>query len=484
MNKRQVVVLWIVAIVLATAAFFARSGKSKGFESKTERSRSQTVLADFAADQVAKIKVSSGENTTTLVRKDGKWSVEERGGYPAKTTAVNEFLRSLAEVKVIEGVEAAPSFAPRFGMDPGSSKPEERGVEAVLSNDAGTELAHVTLGKNLQAAGEDPMAAMMGGGGGSTGRFLRNHADQSGVYKVSEMFSALSPEPKSWLNDEFVKVEKIKSVSVSDKGQPDKINWKVTRADENADFTIDSPKPGESVDSTAGNGLKSLFSYARFEDVMPADKAGEASKPAEKITAKIETFEGFTYTITLEPAEAEKPKEPAQPDAPAPEANYLMTVNVEATLPTERKKEEKESEEDAKTKDKAFADRKTELEKRLAAEKAMAGKVFKVTKYTVDPLLKLRSEVAPQQAAPGGPAKGPGPAGTSMVLPGEGGAMTPPVQVPPMPPRRKPVEAVTPPIAIPPLEEGEQATPQPPKEEKPSETKPPEEKPAEENKGQ
>ncbi|HEY1121386.1 MAG TPA: DUF4340 domain-containing protein [Haloferula sp.] len=475
MNKRQVVVLWIVALVLAAAAFITRSGKSKGFESKTERSRGQTLLNDFSADQVAKIKVSSGENATTLVRKDGKWTIEERGGYPAKTSAVNEFLRSLAEVKVTEGIEAQPSLAPRFGMDPKSSKPEERGTEAVLMNDAGAELAHVTLGKNLQSAGEDPMAAMMGGGGGgSTGRFIRNHTDESGVYKVSEMFSALSPEPKSWLNDEFVKIEKIKSISVSDAGQADKINWKVTRDDENGEFKIDSPKPGENLESTVATSLKTLFSFARFEDVVSADDAAKNAKPAEKRTAKIETFEGFVYTITVEPTEAEKPKEPATPDAPAPEENYLMTVNVEATLPTERKKEEKESAEDAKAKDTAFANRKAELEKRLAAEKAMAGKVFKVTRYTVEALLKLRSEVAPQQAPGGAATPTPGP-GAGLVMPQQGGAMTPPIQVPPPAPRRKPVEAVTPPIAIPPLNEGEQTPPPPSKEE---------EKPAEEKKEQ
>jgi hypothetical protein len=481
MNKRQVVVLWIVALVLASAAYFSWSGKSKSSESKTERSRGQTVLSDFVTDQVAKIKVNSGETSTTLVRKDGKWTVEERGGYPAKSSTVNEFLDSLSEVKVVEGVEAAPSYAPRFGMDPSSSKPEERGIEVVLSNDAGTELAHITLGKNIQPGGEDPMASMMGGGGGVAGRFLRNHADESGVYKVSEMFSAMTAEPKGWLNTEFVKIEKIKSVSVSPKGEPDKVAWKVTRADENGEFTLDAPKAGETLDATAGGSLKSLLSYASFEDVIPAAKAGELAKPQETRTAKIETFEGFVYTITLTPTETEKPKEGEAP-APPPEESYLMTVDVEGTVPAERKKEEKESAEDAKAKDDAFIKRKEELEKRLAAEKALAGKTFKVTKSTVDGLLKERSEIAPQQA-PGGaasatPAPGAQP-GQPAGFPGSG-VTTPPVQVPPAPPRRKPVEAVTPPIAIPPLEEGEQA----PKEVKPAEDKPAEDKPAEEKKDQ
>ena len=472
MNKRQVVVLWIVALVLATATYFTWSSKSTGFESKTERSRGQTVLADFTTDQVAKIKVSSGETSTTLLRKDGKWTVEDREGYPAKTAAVNDFLRTLAEVKVVDGIEANPSYAPRFGMDPNSSKPEERGTEVIFSNDAGTELGHITLGKNLQAASEDPMAAMMGGGAGSVGRFLRNHSDETGVYKVSEMFSALTPDPKTWLDPEFVKIDKIKSISVSTKGAPDKVAWKVTRANEDGEFTVDAPQEGETIDTTAAGSLKSLLSYASFEDVVPADKAA-AAKPEEKRTAKIETFEGFVYTITVSPAEAEKPKE-GDPEAPAPEEAYLMTVNVEGTVPAERKKEDKESAEDAKAKDDAFAKRKEELEKRLADGKAIAGKTYKVTKSTVEFLIKERSEIAPKQA-PGGAANAtPAPGGQPGMPPGfpGGSAVSPPVQVPPAPPRRKPVEAVTPPIAIPPLEEGEKA----PKEDKPAEDKPAEEK--------
>ena len=477
MNKRQVVVLWIVAIVLATAAYFTRSDKSKGFESKTQRSRGQTVLADFPTDQVAKVKVGSGETATTLVRKDGKWTIEERGGYPAKTEMVNEFLRSLAEVKVVDGIEANPSYAPRFGMDPNASKPEDRGTEVVMSNDAGAELVHITLGKNLQAAGEDPMAAMMGGGGGSTGRFIRNHGDETGVYKVSEMFSSLATEPQRWLNEDFVKIEKIKTISVSPKAQPDKVEWKVTRTDENAEFTLDAPQAGETLDTTIASSLKSLLYYARFEDVLSEDKAADIAKPLEKRTVKIETVEGFVYTITVTPTD-EKPKE-ATPEGPPPEENYLMTVDVEGTVPAERKKDEKDTPEDTKAKDKAFADRKTELEKRLVSEKALSGKVFKVTKYTVDALTKSRAEIAPK----GAPAASNTPPTGGALTPPAGGLVTPPVQIPQGPPRR-PVEAVTEPIAIPPLEDGEKAPQEKPQEEKPAEDKPAEEKPAEEKDGQ
>jgi hypothetical protein len=443
MNKRQVVVLWIIAVVLAAAAFFVRSGDSKGFESKTQRARGQTLLADFPAPEVAKIQVSSGGTTTTVVRKDGKWSVTERDGYPANLTTVNDILRTLTDVKVTQGIEAEPTVAPRFGMDPAATAAKDRGTEVVLANDAGSELARLTLGKNLESS-SDPMSMM---GGGASGRYVRNHADTSGFYVVSELFSSLSAEPKSWLEDDFLKVEKIKSVSVSVKATPDKIEWKLDRPDETGEFALEGIKEGEALDPAATAALKSLFSYARFEDVVPLDQVDAIAKPLEKRTVKIETFEGFVYTIALTPTEPEKPKE-NDPEAAPPEESVLMTVNVEATLPAERKKEEKETEDDAKTKDKAFTDRKAELEKRLAAEKALAGKTFKVTKYTVDALLKERAGLIKQPEAPAaaGGQLPPGGMPPGMMMPPGGGQA---------PPARRPVQAVTPPIAIPPLEEGE-----------------------------
>jgi hypothetical protein len=294
------------------------------------------------------------------------------------------------------------------------------------------------------------------GGGGASGRFVRNHADESGVYKVSEVFPTLTAEPQRWLDEAFLKIEKIKAITVSPAAKPTEVAWKVTRADEVAEFTLEGSKAGESLDSNATSPLKSLFSYARFDDVVSKDGIDKIAKPLETKTVKIETLEGFTYTLSVTPTEADKPKE-SDPEAAPPEESFLITAEVTAEIPAERKKEDKESEDDAKAKDKAFADRKAELEKKLAAEKAFAGRTFKVSRYVVEALLKDRAALIKQPeaaAAAGNPAPGglpPGfPGGQPGGLPpgfpgGQPGVVTPPV--------RRPVEAVTPPIAIPPLEE-------------------------------
>ena len=427
MNKRQVVVLWIIAIVLSVAAFLARSSNSEGFESETERARGQTLIADFPAAQVAKIQLTSGEDATTIVRKDGNWSVENRDGYPANIRVVNEFLRTLAEVEVTQGIESKPTFAPRFGMDPDAKEDSDRGIEIVLSDDAGSELGHITLGRILEAGG-DPMAMM---GGGASGRFIRNHDDESGFYVVSEIFPSVSPEPRIWLKDDFVKIEKIKSIAVSPKAKLKEIDWKVSRADESADFTLEGAKEGESLETAQNTSLKSLLSYSRFADVVPDDKIDDLANPVEKRNIKIETLEGFTYDIGLTAVHADQEEASAAGNG-TPERTFLMTIDTTAEIPAERKKDEKETEEDAKTKDEAFAKRKDELEQRLAADKKLAGITYRVDLGTVEPLTKDRAQIIAAPAA--------APAASTLPAPGAPGAA------------RRPIQAVTPPISIPPRE--------------------------------
>ena len=155
------------------------------------------------------------------------------------------------------------------------------------------------------------------GGGGASGRFVRNHADESGFYEVSEIFPTLTAEPQRWLDEAFLKIEKIKSITVSPPAKPTDVAWKVTRADEVAEFTLEGAKEGEVLDTTATSPLKSLFSYARFDDVVSTDTVDKIAKPLEKRTVKIETLEGFVYTLTVTPTEAEKPKENDPESRPA-----------------------------------------------------------------------------------------------------------------------------------------------------------------------
>lgn len=425
MNKKQVIVLWIVAVALVAALAIVNSSKSDGYQSTTERDRGETLLADFKPTEVAAITITGAEESVDLKRTEGQWVVTNRDNYPANISSINQLLRTIEDVEVTQGIEADPEFAPRFGMDPDAEDTAERGIDLVLSNDAGTELAHLSFGKNTESAA-NPMSPF--GGGGATGRFVRNHSDASGIYVTSELFPTLTAEASSWLNEDFLSVEKIQSITLSKPGNMSTTEWKLNREDEEGDFELEGRKDIEELDTAATNPLKNLFSYARFEDLVPADKV-EASwiKPQQQ-QAVIETFEGFTYTVTFGPEDGSE--------------DYLLNVAVTAELPEKRKPAEGETEEQAKEAQEAFDTRKKELEEKLEVAKQLEGRTYRVTKFTVDALLKDRTGLI-KSAAPA-PAN-PGTAGPP------GGAGVPPMLQPvnPTPPRR-PAQAVTPPIAIPP----------------------------------
>jgi hypothetical protein len=445
MNKRQVIILWVIAIILGISVAAVKLTQKDATKSATNRAPGQTLFEKFPASDIASVAVKGAQGSVTLTRKDGKWVVAEREAYPANASYVNDFIRTLDELKVTRGMEAGPSFAPRFGMDESATKAEARGLTAVFKDASGKDLATVSLGKNIESGADaGPM------GGGAVGRYIRNHADESGFYAVSEMFPSINDEPSRWLEDDFFSPEKIKSISITQKDKDD-IAWKVIRETEDAEFKLDGAAAEEVLDTTAATPLKSLLSYARFNDVVPAaDVAGRAAADGKR-KAVIETFEGFNYTITITPAKAAAPA--AGSDAPPASEDVLLTVTVSAELPKERKKEEGEKEEDAKAKDAAFTERLKTLTDKLNKEKAFEGRTFLVAKSTVEALLKERDQMI-TKAQP--PAAADANKGSVQELPG-GIVATPPPAPTATPPARTattpPIEAVTPPIAVPPLEE-------------------------------
>ena len=416
MKPRTVIILWIVALVLGASVYFVKQSASGQERNATNRTPGQTLLANFTADKAATIEISGAEQSVSLALKDGKWTVAQRDNFPANSRNINDLLRTLAELKVAQGIEAGPSFAPRFGMDEKSSAAETRGLTAVFKDSSGKELAKVSFGKNLDAAASNSPF-----GGGVTGRFVRNHSDESGFYAVSEVFGTLSEDPKSWLAEDFIKVEKIKGISVTKPGSDEK-EWEFTRADENADFAFTEAYPGVKTDAAATTPLKSLFSFSRFDDVVPAAEVEKKATPEKLQKAVITTFEGFTYTITLQPAKPAAAKDGA--DAPPATDNYLMTVAVEADLAKERKKSEGEKPEEAEAAQKAFDERLKSLTERLEKTKAHEGRTFEVSKFTVDALLKGRAEFMD---------KGPGPEAAAPPIPEGISAVTPPVEIPAQP---------------------------------------------------
>jgi hypothetical protein len=422
MNPRQVSILWILAVVLGLAVTFVKVRQQSSTQTATDRSPGEKLFEKFPAGETAAITLTDADSTLTLRKKDGGWVVAEREDFPARTSNVLSLLRTLAEIKIVQAMEAGPSFAPRFGMDESAKEADDRGITAAFADASGKEIARVSIGRTLE----------------SGGRFVRNHADETGFYTVNDMLFIFDGDPTRWLDDGFIKPEKITSIHVADADKPDLKLWHVSRETEDGEYQLADAAPGEILDTATATALKSVLGFARFNDVIPAaDVEARKADTAKPRIATLTTAEGFTYTLTLTPA---KPKAEGDDPAAAPAGDEtLLTVTVDATLPAERKKAEGETADAAAELDKAFAERSTTLKTRLEKEKALAGRTFLVSKSTIESLLKSRDEITAAPAEPATTATPPALEGAAigglLGAPPAGGVTvtTPPIEIPAIP---------------------------------------------------
>src|SRR5205807_7131512 len=92
----------------------------------------------------------------------------------------------------------------------------------------------------------------------------------------------------------------------------------------------------------------------------------------------IDTFDNFSYAIKV----GSKTND-----------NYALTMAVAAQLPKERTPAKDEKAEDKTKLDKEFKDNQKKLEDKLAQEKGYEKWTYLVSTWTVDPLLKERSQL-------------------------------------------------------------------------------------------
>ena len=103
----------------------------------------------------------------------------------------------------------------------------------------------------------------------------------------------------------------------------------------------------------------------------------------------VETFEGFTYTVDAGKKDGDE--------------SYFVKLAVEATIATERAAGADEKPEDKEKLDKEFKEKADKLKAKLASEQALGKWTYKVSNWTLNSVLKDRSELLKQEEPKGAP---------------------------------------------------------------------------------
>ncbi len=372
MNQKQLIIILLALAVLGGAGLVIYK-RQNDIGKDTDQSAGKKVLANFPINDVAQITIKEGTNELNLEKKNDLWRVRERKDYPANYSSISDFLIKAGDLKIAQSEELGPSQMARLSLTTGTGSNSAEVVD--FKDKSGKTMKTLLLGKkhSRKSASSSPMGDM--DGGWPDGRYVKLSPESDTVILVSDPLASIEAKPDQWLNKDFFKVEKLRSLSVQ---YPVETNsWKISRDTENGEWKLADAKPEEKLDTGKTGGVTSALNSPSFNDVAVNQKPEELGldKPTKVVA---DTFDNFTYTLTL----GQKTND-----------HYALTLKVDAQLPKERTPGKDEKPADKARLDKEFQDNQKKLEDKLAQEKACEGWTYLASTWTFDSLLKNRGEL-------------------------------------------------------------------------------------------
>lgn len=372
MNRKQLIVIAVVGLVLGGIGLYLNQKKSASFE-RGERIAGERLLGDFPINDVAQITLRQHTNEVNLVKAD-VWTVRERAGYPANSEDIIEGARKLWDLKAAQSQKIGESQLGRLELVSPDQGGTNSGTRVELKGKDGKLIKAVMLGrKTLRDSGD----SQFGGGGWPNGRWVYLPDRLGTAYVVSETFTELEPKPERWLNKEFFKVEKLKSVSVTHTNATN--SWKLYRELENGEMKLADTEEGEQLDTGKSSSAGYVFGSPSFNDIVTGEAKPEETGMNSPVVARLETFEGFNYTVKI--------------GTKSGEDNYHLQVSVSGDFLKERTPGQDEKPEDKEKLDKEFKEKLGKLEEKLKKEKAFEKWTYLVSTWTVDAILKERKDL-------------------------------------------------------------------------------------------
>lgn len=371
MNRKQLTILIVlVALVGGTGWVFLKRQHNSYMPTSLKMGRK--LFPKLPMNDVARIQVKDSSSELNLVKKEDLWRVQERGDYPANFSQISGLLVKAADLKIGQSEEVGASqFARLELLDPAKGK--DSGTLLELKDAGGKTIQSAILGKKQIKKSDRP--SQFGEEGFPVGRYVLLPTDDKNVFLVSDALSEIEAKPENWLNKDFFKIEKAKSISLVSTNATN--SWILSRTNESGSWMLAETAAGEDLDANKVSGVANSLASPSFVDVVV--KATPEQTGLDKATvATLETFDGFTYTLNI---------------GKTGEENYHLTMKVSANFPKERVAGVDEKAEDKAKLDKEFADKHKALEEKLKQEKAFEQWTYLVAKWTIDPLLRDRAQL-------------------------------------------------------------------------------------------
>jgi hypothetical protein len=372
MNRKQFILLLIALAIISTAGWVVLNRHKQSWTIR-EAKVGEKLLPSFRPNDVAAIHIKAAVDLN-IENKHGAWRVRERGNYPANYEHIKNLLLRIKDIKVVQSEEIGPSQRPRVELaEPGTGA--GRGTLLEFKDAQGNVLDSLLVGKRHMRSetASDPFRMR----GVFDGCYVLLPKEPSNVLLISDELAGVSGEPGAWLNPEFVKIENLKSVSLS--GANGISLWTLARESESKPWNLAGAKPGEVLDSTKAAQTVEMLNFLGFADVVTTSAPGALDEPT---VVSIETLDHFYYTLKVTTPQKGQ-------------GNYQMAIGVEAEIPNERVAASDEKPEDKQNLDEEFQANTKRLRDKLAHESQFAsnGWNYLIESRLIEPLLCKRADL-------------------------------------------------------------------------------------------
>jgi hypothetical protein len=263
--NRNLIVVAIVLLILSVWAYRSSQNRAERFE------RGQPFLANLNPDEIAKIRITKGEDTVTLKRGEDSFTITEAKGYPAKNESVNRLIRSLLDMELERRVGSGEDLQQDLELLPGG----DATTEVVLENAAEKEMVHFLVGKDA---------------GDGTGSFVRRVDDESGTVFLTASRATINATKDGYLDKEIVDVKRDDIARISG------ADFEILDSDDG--LKLQKVPRGREEKPSEMNRVKGVLSYLRYEEVFLADDPAVADLGFSP-RIEVELKDGSGYRLAL-----------------------------------------------------------------------------------------------------------------------------------------------------------------------------------------
>ena len=281
------ILFFVVLTALTAAALYCGTPMRRRYSARGLH----ISLPAAKAEKASKIVIRWRDVHTTLLLKDGRWVVEERGLRPASVPRISALLNSLstlAPVKQLHNVDQAALRQLRLVENDPKLIP---GVRLILYDRDDRELFSILLGKGHFVRPEPGRTAS----GDAEGRYVLIDGK---VYLIPVVFENCHPIPAVWV--EPLRLYELRRALMMTSQQFEngkgRLLWSVFRKSTAHPFTLAYPI-GKKAENQLLSGLAERLSNPFTMDYYIPDKDGKIPVFQHKLT--IRCADGFSYELSV-----------------------------------------------------------------------------------------------------------------------------------------------------------------------------------------